>query len=139
MDPLSPHLTPASLGRLIGESRQNVKAWLLRQDRLVGLGNIYASEILFVAGISPLREAGSLSPDEHGRLWRATRRVLRRAIRNCGTTFSDFQDAQGLTGSYQHYLKVYGREDEPCPACRTPVVRIVQQQRSTYYCPRCQR
>ena len=58
---------------------------------------------------------------------------------NCGTTFSDFQDAQGLNGSYQNYLRVYGREREPCPRCRAPVVRLVQQQRSSFYCPKCQR
>ena len=124
---------------MIGNTHQNIKAWLLRQDRLVGLGNIYASEILFVAGISPLRQASSLNAAEHRSLLRATRRVLRRAIKNCGTTFSDFQDAQGLTGSYQHYLTVYGRDGEPCPRCRAPVVRLVQQQRSTYHCAQCQK
>jgi formamidopyrimidine-DNA glycosylase len=138
VDPLSPGLNSRSLGRLIGSSKQNIKAWLLRQDRLVGLGNIYASEILFVAGISPLREAASLSDAEHRRLLRATRHVLRRAIGNCGTTFSDFQDAQGVTGSYQNFLAVYGRGSEPCPRCRTTVIRLVQQQRSTFYCPHCQ-
>jgi formamidopyrimidine-DNA glycosylase len=138
MDPFSADLNPRVLGGLIGESHQNIKAWLLRQDRLVGLGNIYASEILFVAGISPLREAASLEATEHRKLLRATRLVLRRAIRNCGTTFSDFQDAQGLTGSYQNYLAVYGRESEPCLRCGTPVVRFVQQQRSTFFCSRCQ-
>jgi len=138
VDPLSQGLNSREIGRMIGNSKQNIKAWLLRQDRLVGLGNIYASEILFVAGISPLREASSLTAVEHDRVLRATRRVLRRAIKNCGTTFSDFQDTQGLTGSYQNYLAVYGREDEPCPRCRAPVVRLVQQQRSTYFCAQCQ-
>jgi len=138
IDPLSRGLTARKMEQLIGGSSQNVKAWLLRQDRLVGLGNIYASEILFVAAISPLRAAGSLTAAERERLLRATRQVLRRAIRNCGTTISDFQDARGLTGSYQYYLKVYGREDEPCGGCGAPVVRLVQQQRSTFYCARCQ-
>jgi formamidopyrimidine-DNA glycosylase len=137
-DPLSRRLDAKKLGRLMEGSRQNVKAWLLRQDRLVGLGNIYASEILFLAGVSPFREAGSLDAVERSRLLAATRRVLRRAIDHCGTTFSDFQGAQGLTGSYQQYLSVYGREGESCPRCRTPVVRCVQQQRSTFYCPNCQ-
>jgi len=139
VDPLSPALSSRDIGRMIGDAKQNIKAWLLRQDRLVGLGNIYASEILFVAGISPIREARTLTRAEHARLLRATRQVLRRAIENCGTTFSDFQDAQGLTGSYQNYLRVYGREREPCSRCRTPVVRLVQQQRSSFYCPTCQR
>jgi len=138
IDPLSASLSESVLARLVRGSRQNIKAWLLRQDRLVGLGNIYASEILHLAGISPLREAGSLDERERRRLLGATRRVLSRAIGNSGTTFSDFQDARGLEGSYQHYLRVYAREGRPCRRCAEPVVREVQQQRSTFYCPRCQ-
>jgi formamidopyrimidine-DNA glycosylase len=138
VDPLSPELTPARLHRLLGESRQAMKAWLLRQDRLVGLGNIYASEILHRARISPEREAATLERSDVRRLLTATRTILRRAIDNCGTTFSDFQDARGVTGSYQQYLAVYDREAEPCRTCREPIHRIVQQQRSTFYCPHCQ-
>jgi formamidopyrimidine-DNA glycosylase len=69
---------------------------------------------------------------------RATRSVLRRAIACSGTTFSDFQDSRGLTGSYARFLDVYAREDEPCRRCRTPLRRAVQQQRSTFFCPTCQ-
>lgn len=138
VEPLSRELTVPRLERLIGGSRQNIKSWLLRQDRLVGLGNIYASEILHAAQISPLRETASLDAEELRRLLRHTRSILRRAIRNCGTTFSDFQDARGVEGSYQFFLAVYAREDEPCSRCRTPIVRTVQQQRSTFYCPGCQ-
>jgi len=139
IDPLSPALSETVIERMTRGSRQNVKAWLLRQDRLVGLGNIYASEILHVAAISPLREVGSLDGRERRRLLGATRRVLRRAIGNSGTTFSDFQDARGLAGSYQRFLRVYGREGQRCPRCVGTVVREVQQQRSTFYCPDCQR
>lgn len=137
-EPLSARLTLSRFAPMLARSRQNIKAWLLRQDRIVGLGNIYASEILHDAGISPLREAGSLDREEARRLLRSTRRILRRAIRNCGTTFSDFQDARGVTGSYQQYLAVYGRDDLPCPTCRTAIERRVQQQRSTFFCPACQ-
>ena len=137
IDPLTPAFSPASLATLLEGSRQELKPWLLRQDRLVGLGNIYASEILHLARLSPTRAAGSLGRDEVRRLHDATRRVLTRAIDNCGTTFSDFQDAYGVTGSYQELLEVYGREGEPCPNCREPVARLVQQQRSTFYCPSC--
>jgi len=137
LEPLSPELTPAVLARLLHGSTQQLKAWLLRQDRLVGLGNIYASEILHTARLSPFREAGSLDRNEVRRLHSATRRILARAIRNCGTTFSDFQDAHGVEGSYQQYLAVYDRQGEPCGRCRTSIERVVQQQRSTYYCPRC--
>ncbi len=139
VEPLSDALTPAKLGQLLDGSRQNVKSWLLRQDRLVGLGNIYASEILHAARISPLREAGSLDAAECSRLVRATQRILSRAIAACGTTFSDFQDARGVEGSYQRFLAVYERAGEPCRRCREPIERIVQQQRSTYHCKSCQR
>lgn len=138
LEPLSPELTTRKLGELIGESRQNLKAWLLRQDRLVGLGNIYASEILYLARLSPFRAAGTLNADELKRLRGSTRRTLRRAIENCGTTFSDFQDARGVEGSYQQFLAVYDREGGSCRRCGESIVRVVQQQRSTYHCPGCQ-
>jgi formamidopyrimidine-DNA glycosylase len=139
LDPTSRRFTTSALTQLLQGGRGAIKPWLLRQDRLVGLGNIYCSEILFEAGIAPARPAGSLTSPEIQRLHHATRSVLRRAIRACGTTFSDFQDARGLTGSYQHYLKVYGREEAPCPTCGATVRRIEQQQRSTFFCPTCQR
>jgi len=137
VDPTSVAFTSEHLAALIGDSRQEIKPWLLRQDRLVGLGNIYCSEILHVARIDPRREARDLKAQEIDAVHRATVDVLARAIENCGTTFSDFQDAHGVTGSYQEYLAVYGREGEPCPRCGAEVSRIVQQQRSTFYCSGC--
>ncbi len=139
VDPLLDRFGPAGLARLLDGSRQPLKAWLLRQDRLVGLGNIYASEILFRARLHPERAAGSLDRTEIRQLHRATRGVLAEAVSHCGTTFSDFQGAHGTAGSYQHYLSVYGRQDQPCPGCGAPIERIVQHQRSTFFCPRCQR
>ena len=138
LEPLSAELTVRKLAELTRGSGQNLKAWLLRQDRLVGLGNIYASEILHRARLSPFRSAGSLTADELKRLHGSTRRTLRRAIENCGTTFSDFQDAQGVEGSYQQFLAVYDREGETCRRCGDSIRRVVQQQRSTYHCPGCQ-
>jgi formamidopyrimidine-DNA glycosylase len=138
LDPLAPELTERRLAELTRGSRQNVKAWLLRQDRLAGIGNIYASEILHAARISPLREAGSLGGNELRRLRASTRRILERAIRNCGTTFSDFQDAHGVEGTYQRYLAVYDRAGRRCRRCRGEILRLVQQQRSTFHCPSCQ-
>lgn len=139
IDPLARALTPRRLETLAAGSRQGLKTWLLRQDRLVGLGNIYASEILHAAALSPFREAGALDALERSRLLGEMRRILRRAIRASGTTFSDFQDARGVEGSFQRFLRVYDREGEPCPRCGRPVVRTVQQQRSTFHCPACQR
>jgi formamidopyrimidine-DNA glycosylase len=135
LDPLSPQFTLLRLRELIGTSRQEIKPWLLRQDRLAGIGNIYASEILFAARIDPRRAAVSLSAGETSRLHRAIRRILRLAVEHCGTTFSDFQDSHGRSGSFQHLLAVYGRGGQPCPDCGEPVKRIVQQQRSTFFCP----
>lgn len=138
LDPLTPAFTPRRLAELVGASRQVIKVWLLRQDRLVGLGNIYASEILHRARVSPLREARSLTSAEFRRVHDATRAILERAIDNCGTTFSDFQDAGGLEGGYGEFLAVYDRDGQPCRRCLTPIERRVQAQRSTFYCARCQ-
>jgi len=139
LDPLDPALDAGRLLALIGGSRQNVKSWLLRQDRLVGLGNIYASEILHAARVSPLREARSLDRGEARRVVAATRRILRRAIDSCGTTFSDFQDSRGVEGEYQRFLEVYGRGGGRCRRCGAEIERLVQQQRSTFHCTVCQR
>lgn len=139
VDPLDPGLDAGRLAGLLGVGRQPIKPWLLRQDRLVGLGNIYACEILHRARIDPRRAVGSLTRPETTRLLEALRTVLTRAIDACGTTFSDFQTADGVTGSFQRFLRVYAREGQPCAACGAAIVRLVQQQRSTYFCPRCQR
>ena len=138
LDPLQGRLSSATLARLLRGSPQQLKTWLLRQDRLVGLGNIYAAEILHRARLHPCRVAATLAPGEVKRLRDATVTILRRAVEHCGTTFSDFQGAHGVTGAYQHFLAVYGREGEPCPRCGGPVARLLQQQRSTFFCRRCQ-
>jgi formamidopyrimidine-DNA glycosylase len=138
VDPLSPRLTARRLEALIAGSRTHIKTWLLRQDKLAGVGNIYASECLFLAGIHPAREAGSLGRDECSRLLRFIRKVLRTAIEAGGTTFSTFQNVYGGVGSYQHNLKVYDHEGDSCPGCGRSIQRIVQAQRSTFLCPHCQ-
>ncbi|MCX7016703.1 MAG: bifunctional DNA-formamidopyrimidine glycosylase/DNA-(apurinic or apyrimidinic site) lyase [Candidatus Sumerlaeota bacterium] len=139
LEPLERRFTARGLSRLLQGGRQPIKPWLMNQGRVAGIGNIYASEILFASGIDPRRPADSLNQNEIRRLHAQTRRVLRRAIRCCGVTFSDFQDSEGRVGSYQKYLRVYGRAGEPCRMCGTPIQRIVQQQRSTFFCPKCQR
>ncbi len=138
LDPTARAFTPHALARLLAGSRQELKPWLLRQDRLAGLGNIYASEILFAARIDPRRPAGSLRSQDVRRLWRSARRVLAHAIACRGTTFSDFGDAGGRPGGFQRRLAVYGREHRACRGCGRPVRRIVQQGRSTFFCAFCQ-
>ncbi|HUT76040.1 MAG TPA: bifunctional DNA-formamidopyrimidine glycosylase/DNA-(apurinic or apyrimidinic site) lyase, partial [Polyangia bacterium] len=139
-EPLDRALTTDALGRLLAASAQPLKPWLMRQDRLVGIGNIYASEICHRSRFDPRRPAGSLGPVGNARLLAATRAVLRKAVDCCGTTFSDFQDARGEAGGYLRYLAVYAREGERCRrrGCPGRVVRIVQQQRSSFFCPACQ-
>lgn len=138
LDPTAREFTPGRLRRLLTDSRQEIKPWLLRQDRITGLGNIYASEILARARLHPARTAGWLGVDEIRRLHGATVTILRRAIRHCGTTISDFQDSAGESGDFQRFLAVYGHADDPCRRCRTKVKRMVQQGRSTFFCPVCQ-
>jgi formamidopyrimidine-DNA glycosylase len=138
LDPTSTAFDARALAVLIGGARTPIKPWLLRQDKLVGIGNIYASEVLFEAGIHPARPAESLRPAEIASLREAIRAVLERAIAAGGTTFSDFQNARGDVGNYQKNLRVYDHEGDPCPQCARPIARIVQQQRATYYCDRCQ-
>jgi formamidopyrimidine-DNA glycosylase len=138
LDPLSPEFTSSRLAQLLSTGKQELKPWLLRQDRLVGLGNIYASEVLFAARLHPQRLTTSLAPAEIKRLHNNTRRLLQRAIKYCGTTFANFQDGHGHRGRFLRFLKVYGREHAKCLRCGQPIRRIVQQGRSTFFCPECQ-
>lgn len=105
---------------------------------VVGVGNIYANESLFMAGIDPRRTAGSVPLAQLRQLAEAIRIVLARAIGQGGTTLRDFVREDGQTGYFQMELQVYGRGNEPCTQCATPLQHIRQGQRSTWYCPRCQ-
>jgi formamidopyrimidine-DNA glycosylase len=143
LEPLGPAFTPEALSRLLAASRRPVKEFLLDQTRVAGIGNIYASEALWRARISPRRRARNVGPVRARRLHRAIVDVLSEAIEKAGTTLGetsqDYVDSEGVPGGFQEFLAVYDREGEPCRRCRTPIRRIVQGQRSTYYCPRCQR
>jgi len=138
VEPLGEDFTLSTLQSLIGKSSQSLRNFLMRQDKIVGLGNIYVCEILFSSGLHPERTVDSLTTDELSAIKKDTQRILKRAIKNCGTTFSDFQQTTGETGSYQKYLKVYGREGEPCSRCETEIVREKTGGRSSFYCPGCQ-
>ncbi len=116
-----------------------VKAVLLDQSVLAGVGNIYADEALFLAGIRPTRRARRLGPADCQRLAAALRRVLRRAIATGGSSISDFVQPNGEDGAYQDERRVYGRAGEPCPRCRRPIRRVVIGGRSSHFCPACQR
>jgi formamidopyrimidine-DNA glycosylase len=119
--------------------RGPVKAFLMDAGVVVGVGNIYATEALFRAGIHPARSVARISAQRWERLAEAVVAVLRQAITQGGTTLNDFADGEGRSGYFQVSLAAYDREGEPCIACGEPVRRLVQSGRSTYYCRRCQR
>lgn len=138
-EPLEPGLTGGVLARAAEGRRGPVKPFLMDARVVVGIGNIYATEALFRAGIHPARSVGRISAARWDRLARAAVEVLRQAITEGGTTLNDFADGEGRSGYFQVALSAYGREGEPCPVCATPVRRIVQAGRSTFYCPNCQK
>ena len=115
-----------------------VKSFLMDSHRVAGVGNIYANEALFMAGIHPQRRAGRISRQRYQTLAEAVRKVLGAAIRQGGTTLRDFSNGEGKPGYFQQSLKVYGRKGAPCPVCATPIAESRTGQRSTFYCPRCQ-
>ena len=116
-----------------------IKSALLNQKLLRGVGNIYADESLFRAGIRPRRRAASLTRDDLRRLYPAVQEVLLEAIALGGSSVSDYVDADGEEGFFQLQHRVYGREGEPCLVCRTPIKRVVIAGRSSHYCPKCQK
>lgn len=116
-----------------------IKSALLNQKLLRGVGNIYADESLFRAGIRPRRRASSLSREELTKLHRAIKQVLREAIKAGGSSISDYVDADGEEGFFQLRHRVYGSEGEPCLVCKTPIKKIIVGGRSTHYCPKCQK
>ena len=137
-DPVATPPTGETLAALGRDTRLSVKNFLLDQRRVAGIGNIYASEILHRARVDPRRRAGSLSPPEWEAVAAETTRVLGEAIERMGTTFSMYRTPWNEPGGYAERLLVYDRAGEPCRRCRTPIRRIVQGQRSTYFCPSCQ-
>jgi len=118
--------------------RVAVKQFLMDSHTVVGVGNIYANESLFLAGIHPQRAAGRISRSRYGRLATAMKRVLEESLQQGGTTLRDFRNGDGKPGYFKQYLRVYGREGQPCLTCHQPLRQRQQGQRSTYFCPRCQ-
>lgn len=138
-EPLSPPLTGSELAALAGGGRGPVKTFLMDAGRLVGVGNIYATESLFRAGIHPARSVARIGAGRWERLAGAVVGVLEQAIREGGMTLNDFADGTGQPGYFQVSLAVYGRDGEPCPRCSGRIRRLLQSGRSTFYCPACQR
>lgn len=138
VEPFEAGFTATLLHERLRGRRVAIKQALLAGDIVVGVGNIYASEALFLARIDPRTRSHRVSLARCARLVQAVREVLSRAVALGGSTLRDFRDAHGAGGAFQLEARVYGREHQPCTACGQPVRRIVQGQRSTYFCARCQ-
>jgi formamidopyrimidine-DNA glycosylase len=139
VEPLDEGFCGATLRALLRGSKTAVKPALMDARRIVGIGNIYANEALFYAGIDPRASAGSLDARRCERLAAAIREVLTAAITAGGSSLRDFVDGTGKPGYFQQHYAVYGREGLPCKHCGTPIRTLRQGQRSTFYCPRCQK
>ena len=139
VEPLSDVLTPEYLVEKLKNKTADMKAVLMDQRIIAGLGNIYVCEALFRAGISPKKPAGKLSKKKIAELVPVIKTVLEEAIISGGSTIRDYVRSDGDIGYFQHRFQVYGRENEPCVTCGTPIKRITQQGRSTFYCTNCQK
>jgi formamidopyrimidine-DNA glycosylase len=138
-EPLSSSFDAAYLAGKAHGRRVAIKNLLMDQRIVAGIGNIYAAEILFRAGVRPSRRSGRVSRAEIGRIVRATREILRAAISSRGTTFRSYRDSRGRPGRFARRLQVYGREGEPCYRCATRIRNVIVGQRASFYCPTCQR
>jgi formamidopyrimidine-DNA glycosylase len=139
IEPLDPGFDGGALQRLARGRRIAVKQFLMNGRIVTGVGNIYASEALFHAGIHPLRSVARISRARWDRLAAAVRETLERALAAGGTTLRDYASLEGRPGEFGTECAVYGREGEPCLACGAPVKALRQGQRSTFYCPGCQK
>ncbi|HEV2352093.1 MAG TPA: bifunctional DNA-formamidopyrimidine glycosylase/DNA-(apurinic or apyrimidinic site) lyase [Terriglobia bacterium] len=131
-------ITEGQFQQALRGRRTPLKSWLMNQQMLAGVGNIYADESLYLARLNPLMEAGRLSADQSRRLLRSLKRVLERAVEFQGTSFRDYIDIEGRPGNFQPQLRVYQRTGKPCRRCRQPIERVIISGRSSHFCPICQ-
>jgi len=139
-EPLEPCFTVSELYRMLQESKVNIKSFLMNQKNIAGIGNIYANEIQFHAGVNPLRKANSLTKDEVKRIHLQTKNILLKAISSGGTTMIDesYLDLSGNRGEYGKEIMVYGKKADICPLCGQPLEVVRIENRSTFLCPNCQ-
>ncbi|MFH1822529.1 MAG: bifunctional DNA-formamidopyrimidine glycosylase/DNA-(apurinic or apyrimidinic site) lyase [Patescibacteria group bacterium] len=139
IEPLNKNFTLDSFKKIIQGKKTNIKAVLLNQKFIAGIGNIYADEILFAAGIKPARQANKLKKSEIEKIFKATNSMIKKAIKHRGTTFRNFLDSSGKRGNFSDFLQVYGRAGERCKKCRQGTVKKIKLAgRGTHYCPVCQ-
>lgn len=118
--------------------RVAIKIWLLDQEKVAGMGNIYVCETLFAARVHPEKQAGSLTLEDWKKIVQNSRRIMRRSIAQKGTTFSDYRLTNGKKGQFQSFLQIFQKAGQPCPSCGSPIQKIVQSGRSSFFCPLCQ-
>ncbi|MFW5442823.1 MAG: bifunctional DNA-formamidopyrimidine glycosylase/DNA-(apurinic or apyrimidinic site) lyase [Methylococcaceae bacterium] len=138
-EPLATQFTGSHLYLLSKNKKATVKTFIMDGHNVVGVGNIYASESLFMAGIHPTRQAGRISLNRYQKLAECIKIVLKQAIEQGGTTLRDFVNEQGKPGYFQQSLTVYGRENKECVKCLTPIHHLKIAQRASYFCPSCQK
>lgn len=140
IDVLSPDFTKEFFSKALKSTRKPIKILLMDQDKMAGVGNIYANEALFLARVHPLRKSNGLDGKEINNLYEAVKEVIDEGIKYKGSSGKDeaFITPDGKKGSYQTHFKVYQRENQPCLTCKTPIKRIKQGGRSSFYCPKCQ-
>jgi len=149
VDPFSKNFTLQTFSKIISEHKnktrhsrvtgKNIKSLLMNQAAIAGIGNIYASEIPYDAKLNPLRKLSGLTNKEIKLLHRSVLRILTKAIKMRGTSISDYRDANGKKGGFQNQLKVYGKAGKKCHKCGTIIAKEIVEQRSTFYCPTCQK
>ncbi|MCX6797988.1 MAG: bifunctional DNA-formamidopyrimidine glycosylase/DNA-(apurinic or apyrimidinic site) lyase [Candidatus Falkowbacteria bacterium] len=138
IEPLTKEFSLINFSQALKGKKTNIKAALLNQKNIAGLGNIYVDESLFAARINPKRRADSLKPGELKVLWLAITKIIKRAVEYRGTTFNNYVDSAGRQGNFFKLLKIYGRGGEKCPRCHNPIKKIKLAGRGTHYCPVCQ-
>jgi len=138
-EPLTELFTASELYKLSRKRTVTIKQFIMNGHVVVGVGNIYASEALFLAGIHPRKAAGKVSLARYKKLVKAIKKVLAAAIKQGGTTLKDFTQSDGKPGYFQQKLNVYGRKDEACEVCKKPISHCMLGQRATYYCTQCQK
>ncbi len=139
LEPLTKDFTAKALSNLAKSRKCSIKQLLMNNSIVTGIGNIYANEVLFAAKINPLKKASTVSAVQFQKLVQEIKRILTLAIKYKGTTIKDHLDSSGNKGSFQNKLKVYGKLGQPCSTCHTKLITMMIGQRSTTFCPRCQK
>lgn len=137
-DALSPNLTQKEFNERISSRSKSIKLTLMDPSVIAGIGNIYADDILWSAKVHPLKPANEVSTEKLKEVYRAMRKILKKAVELRGTSVGDYRDASGKEGSYARELLVYQRTGEPCKRCKTPIEKTKAGQRSAHFCPKCQ-